>query len=125
MSNYGVTASDILAELRTHRIARAFWTARDMKNVAKDHTDSIRDLRIMLLNLRFPENTFPAGSFAYSAEFTPYIVTVQDNPADNDGTDDGTDNDNGPENLTDSDLAAFADAIADSVTDSTGELITA
>lgn len=114
MRNYGVTVSDILAAIRSNRKAIAFWsgtavTVSDGKRmeIIASHTDNVRDLRIMLLSVRFPENTFPA--FSYGEGFQPVIVA----------TDDATDNDNDNDN----DATDATDATENS--ESTAELISA
>lgn len=128
MRNYGVTVSDILASIRSNRKGIAFWSAKNgdefrisvsdgkRAEIVKSHTDNIRDLRIMLLSVRFPENTFP--TFAYGDDFTPYVVT--------DSADDSESvSDDSVDTLSDSDRAAIVDAMVDHAESVTGELISA
>lgn len=114
MRNYGVTTTDIMQAIRENRNAFDYWTRKEFPNIAQNHTDNIRDLRIMLLSIRFPENTFP--TFTFGDDFTPYVVT--DNADDN--ADDNT-------TVSDADRNAIVDAIADTISeaDKASELISA
>lgn len=98
MPNYGITVSDVMNAIRENRNAFRYWMRKEFPTIAQNHADNIRDLRIMLLSVRFPNNSFPA--FAFGEGFTPFIVTTQDN-----------DNDN----VSDNDRRAITDAIADSI----------
>ena len=113
MLHYGVTVSDILSALRTNRKARAFWNGKGegFAGMVQTHTENIRDLQIMLLDARFPNNTFPVP-FKYGTDFTPYVM-VDASP------------DDMPETVTDSDVNAFADSIIAHVESVTGEKVSA
>lgn len=105
---YGVGIETILSAIRQNRRLVGYWTAKKMDGIAQNHRDNVRDLRIMLLNTRFPNNTLPV---AFGSDFVPVVKVTEDN---------GTDN---TPAVSDSDAAAFVAAIADHVESVTGESV--
>ena len=102
-NTYGLTTADILAAIRQNRRLVTFWNDRGMSNVAQSHTENVRDLQIMLLNTRFPNNTLPVE---FASDFTPVIKVTEDVAS--------------PE-----DVNAFIGAIVDHVESVTGETVNA
>lgn len=102
-NTYGVTATSVLTEIRKNRRLVTFWTDKGMPNVAADHAANVRDLRVLLLNVRFPNNTLPV---TYADDFTPVVVVT-------------------PDVVSDEDVNAFIGAIADHVESVTGETVNA
>lgn len=93
---YELSNSEILAAINNNRRLAKFWENKGYPTIAQTHNDNVRDLRIVLLNSRFPNNTLPVHM---SADFTPVVVVT-------------------PDTVSDSDAAAFADAIEDYVAES-------
>lgn len=100
-NTYGLTTADILAAIRQNRRLVTFWSAKGLTNVAQNHSDNVRDLRIMLLNMRFPNNTLPVD---FASDFTPVVVVT-------------------PDVVTPEDVNAFIGAITDHVESVTGEKV--
>lgn len=107
-TTYGVGIDTILSAIRQNRRLVTYWTGKGMAGIAQNHRDNVRDLQIMLLNTRFPNNTMPV---AFGSDFVPVVKVTDDN---------GTDN---TPAVSDSDAAAFVAAIADHVESVTGESV--
>lgn len=102
---YVLTIPTVLDAIRNNRRIAAFWNGKGMPGIAQNHIDNIRDLQIVLMGIRFPNNTLPVR---IADDFSPVIVVT-------------------PDTISDSDRAAFVDAISDSISeaDKSAELVSA